>query len=116
MADQHAQSCWHEHVHVYGRPGPSGPRPVSSGAGFFVPTDIAVGPDGTIHVADSGNHRIRRISPDGKITTIAGSGATGDGNGGYEGDGTIATLARLNNPSAIYTDPSGSIYITDSGN
>lgn len=41
------------------------PRPVSSSAGFAVPTDAAVGPDGLIHVADSGNHRIVMLSPSG---------------------------------------------------
>lgn len=42
------------------------PRPVSSNSGFFVPTDAAVGPDGAIHVADSGNHRVVMLSANGE--------------------------------------------------
>lgn len=42
------------------------PRPVSSRAGFFVPTDTAIGPDGIIHVADSGNHRVVMLSGKGE--------------------------------------------------
>jgi tripartite motif-containing protein 71 len=45
------------------------PRPVSSRAGFFAPTDAAVGPDGTIHVADSGNHRVVMLSANGEYLT-----------------------------------------------
>ena len=99
-----------------GEPGFAGDKGPAYAARFLHPTGLAIDLADYLYIADSGNHRIRKISPDGKITTIAGSGATGDGNGGYEGDGTIATLARLNNPSAVYTDQEGSIYITDSGN
>ena len=99
-----------------GEPGFVGDNGPAYAARFLHPTGLATDLADYLYVADSGNHRIRRISPNGKITTIAGSGATGEGNGGYEGDGTIATLARLNNPNAIYTDQSGDIYITDSGN
>jgi hypothetical protein len=42
------------------------PRPISSNAGFFVPTDAAVGAGGLIHVADSGNHRVVMLSADGR--------------------------------------------------
>ena len=99
-----------------GEPGFAGDKGPAYAARFLHPTGLAIDLADYLYVADNGNHRIRRISPDGKITTIAGSGDTGDGNGGYEGDGTIATLARLNNPSAVYTDQEGSVYITDSGN
>ena len=99
-----------------GEPGFAGDKGPAYAARFLHPTGLATDLADYLYVADSGNHRIRRISPDGKINTIAGSGAPGEGNGGYEGDGTIATLARLNNPNAIYTDQSGNIYITDGGN
>jgi DNA-binding beta-propeller fold protein YncE len=45
------------------------PRPVSSTAGFFVPTGVAAGADGLIHVADSGNHRVVMLSADGEYLT-----------------------------------------------
>ena len=99
-----------------GEPGFAGDKGPAYAARFLNPRGLAIDLAGYLYVADSGNHRIRRISPSGKITTIAGSGATGEGNGGYEGDGSRATVARLNNPNAIYTDQSGNIYITDSGN
>jgi RHS repeat-associated protein len=63
-------------------------------------------------MADYFNHRIRRITPDGIITTIAGSGPTG----AFTGDGGPAIQARLNNPSDIEVDDIGNIYVADSGN
>src|SRR5262249_19080947 len=56
---------------------------------------LAVGPDGSLYIADSGNHRIRRIGPDGIITTVAGSGPVFPYPGDYAGDGGPATEARL---------------------
>ena len=71
------------------------------------PTGIAFDAWGYLYVADSGNHRIRRVDPDGVIKTIAGSGPTGAGNGSFEGDGAIATLARLDSPSSVHIDSLG---------
>jgi RHS repeat-associated protein len=70
----------------------------------------AVGPDGSIYISDSGNHRIRRIGPDGIINTVAGTGVAG-----YSGDGGPATEAQLNNPR-VTLGPDGSLNIADSGN
>ena len=80
------------------------------------PTGIAFDTWGYLYVADSGNHRIRRVDPDGVIKTIAGSGPTGVGNGSFEGDGAIATLARLDSPSSVHIDPDGNIFFADAGN
>ena len=80
------------------------------------PTGIAFDAWGYLYVADSGNHRIRRVDPDGVIKTIAGSGPTGAGNGRFEGDGAIATLARLNSPSSVHIDSLGNIFFSDTGN
>ena len=80
------------------------------------PTGIAFDTWGCLYVADSGNHRIRRVNPDGVIKTIAGSGPTGVGNGSFEGDGAIATLARLDSPSSVHIDPDGNIFFADAGN
>ena len=75
------------------------------------PHEIAFGPDGSLYIADSSNHRIRRVSPDGIITTAA-------GNGGYSfsGDGGPATQAQLNYPCGVAVGPDGSLYIGDPGN
>jgi hypothetical protein len=75
------------------------------------PTQVAVGPDGSLYIADSRNNRIRRIGPDGIITTVAGNG-TAD----YRGDGGPATKAQLNGPSDVAVGPDGSLYIADWGN
>ena len=69
-----------------------------------------------MYIADTGNHRIRRVDPDGVIQTIAGSGPTGDGNGSYSGDGELATLARLDSPVGVFADPEGNVYVSDRGN
>jgi trimeric autotransporter adhesin len=73
--------------------------------------DVAVDSAGNLYIADSGNHRIRKINPDGIITTIAGNGIKG-----YSGDGGRAVSAQLNWPSAIVSISSGSLYISDCGN
>lgn len=75
------------------------------------PSGVAVAADGSVLIADTDNHRIRRVSPDGMLSTIAGSGTAG-----FEGDGAPATLARLRGPRAIAVGRQGDIYIADTGN
>jgi RHS repeat-associated protein len=75
------------------------------------PAGIAVTPDGVIYVADERNNRVRRITPDGLIVTIAG-GATA----GYAGDGQNASLSLLSAPHDVAWAPDGSVYIADNGN
>jgi uncharacterized protein (TIGR03437 family) len=75
------------------------------------PTGVAVDALGNIYIADRDNHRIRRVAPDGIITTIAGTGAPGS-----TGDNGPATLARLNGPSSVSLDAAGDLYIADTGN
>ncbi len=72
---------------------------------------IAVAPDGSIYIADTFNHRIRRIGPNGIITTVAGNGVSG-----YNGDNIPATSANLNLPFGVAIGPDGSIYIADTYN
>ena len=67
-------------------------------------------------VADQSNHRIRRISPSGTITTIAGNGAGTPANGAFSGDGGPAISASLNNPTAVTMDSAGVIYFSDQFN
>jgi uncharacterized repeat protein (TIGR02543 family) len=64
---------------------------------------------GNLYIADSGNHRIRRIGPDGKITTVAGNG-TG---AAEEDDGAQATSASLYEPVDIALDAAGALYIVE---
>jgi hypothetical protein len=79
-------------------------------ARFNGPRGVAAGPDGSVFVADTGNHAIRRIAPDGTVTTIAGE----PGVPGFE-DG-IARSAHLNNLSGIDVNAKGEIFIADTGN
>jgi len=75
------------------------------------PLGVAVGPDGSLYIADESNHRIRRVRRDGIIVTIAGNGRKG-----YSGDGGRATKASLNTPSDVAVGPDSSFYIADLNN
>ena len=76
-----------------------------------IPTGLAIDAAGNIYVADSGNHRIRKIDSSGTISTIAGTGRNGFG-----GDGGPAVGAALANPSGVAADDSGNILIADTWN
>jgi YD repeat-containing protein len=73
---------------------------------------LALGPDGSLYFADSGNNRVRRINPSGIITTIAGNGQT---NPGLAGDGGPATQAVIDYPTAVKVASDGTVYIAEVG-
>jgi len=75
------------------------------------PEGLSLGPDDTLYIADSGNHRVRKISKAGLITTVAGNGEEGFG-----GDGGIATTAELDTPTSLALDGNGQLYIADRDN
>jgi len=82
-------------------------------ARFFGPEGLAVDAGGNIFVADTLNNRIRRISPDGTVTTVAGGGpGTVYGFDGALVDGP-AHAARFNDPSDVAVDGAGALYVTD---
>ena len=72
---------------------------------------VAVDASGNVYVADGRNHRIRKIAPNGVVTTVAGRGGWG-----FEGDGGAATQALLNGPAAVAVDAAGNVYFSDSNN
>lgn len=74
------------------------------------PSDVAVLSDGSILIADTGNHRVRRIAPSGIITTVAGSAP------GLAGDGGPAAAALLNGPRGLTALAGGGYLIADAGN
>ena len=80
-------------------------------AQFNFPEGMAVDASGNVLVVDRLNQKVRKISPEGVITTIA-----GNGNYGFSGDGGLAVEAQLAEPWDVAVDPSGSVYISDSGN
>jgi RHS repeat-associated protein len=90
---------------------PLGDGGLATQAGM-TPRGVATGPDGSLYIADQGNHRIRRVSPGGIISTVAGSGS----GAGFGGDGGPATQARLSSPDDVDIAPDGSLYIADQGN
>jgi sugar lactone lactonase YvrE len=89
----------------------SGDGGPATSAALSAPDDVAVAADGTVYVADAFNLRIRRISPSGVISTIAGNGTYGDA-----GDGGQATAAQLGSIEAIALSPADDVlYIADGG-
>ncbi len=76
------------------------------------PADLAVGPDGTIYIADAYNHCVRAVDPDGTIRTFAGV----CGEQGFDGDFGPATEALLNTPFGVELDLDGVVYIADTYN
>ncbi len=75
------------------------------------PAAVAVDDAGVVYVADHGNHRIRRITTDGKIVSIAGNGS-----GAFRGDNGPATSASLYFPQGMALDGEGNLYIADVSN
>jgi sugar lactone lactonase YvrE len=94
---------------VQGYSGDGGP---ATSASLNWPNKVHVDARGDIYVADSGNHRIRRI--DGTSGLIA--TAAGDGHSGFSGDGGPAATARLRDPRGVCVDDVGSLLIADTGN
>ena len=75
------------------------------------PSGLAVDRQGNVYIADFPDHRVRKVSPGGTITTIAGTGR-----GGFSGDGGPATSAQLFAPYGVAVDGQGTVYITDTQN
>ena len=78
-------------------------------AAFNTPSGIAIDGRGNVYVADTGNHAIRKIAPDGTVTTLAGSGTAGfaDGQGAQ---------AQFNGPVGVAVDTQGVVYVADTYN
>ncbi len=78
---------------------------------FDAPNGIAHDSAGNLYIADTGHHRIRKITTSGSILTVAGNGSQG-----FRGDGGAAIQASLDTPVGVAVDRTGNIYIGDSGN
>jgi sugar lactone lactonase YvrE len=95
--------------------GDGGKAPAAQLSGGFM--GLAVVSAGNLFFADQNNHRIRKVSPDGMISTVAGSGPAGAGiPGSFAGDGGPATAARLWGPFGVAIDAAGNLLLSDPGN
>jgi uncharacterized protein (TIGR03437 family) len=83
----------------------------ASAAQLLQPSGTGLDATGNLYIADTANHRIRKVDTTGKISTIAGTGIEG-----YSGDGSAAVAAQLNSPSSVAVDGNGNVLIADSGN
>ena len=88
--------------------GDNGP---ATSAGLALPRGLAMDAAGNLYFADSANHRIRRISPSGTITTVAGQGTET-----FAGDNASAVTASLDAPRSVAVSPGGLLTLADSGN
>ncbi len=75
------------------------------------PTSVAIDSAGNLYIADTGNHRIRKVTPDGQISTVVGTG-----NAGFNGEGAPGPSTQLNSPTDVAVDSAGNLFIADANN
>ncbi|MGW1991990.1 NHL domain-containing protein [Embleya sp. NPDC001921] len=88
--------------------GPRGDGGKATDAEFHGPWSLAVDRTGNVYIGDAWNHRVRRVGPDGLITTVVGTGKPGS-----DGDGGKATAARILTPTHLAMDGQGNLYIVE---
>lgn len=94
-----------------GQVGSGGDGGAAISASLNSPSGIAIDAAGNVYISDTNNHRIRKVAPNGIITTVAGTGV-----GGFNGDGGPATAAKLDTPIGLAIDLNGDLIIADTGN
>ncbi len=95
-----------------GTPGFCGDGGRSPASCLSLPASVTIDPAGNRYLADTANHRVRKITPGGVISTFAGTSSAG-----FSGDGGPAVRAEFRSPTSVAFDPTtGNVYIMDSGN
>ncbi len=94
-----------------GQPNSNGDGQQATDAAIYGPEGLSLDSAGNLYIAETFGHKIRKVAPDGTITTFAGTGTPG-----FLGDSGLATQAQLNYPRGVYVDASGIVYITDTLN
>jgi len=89
--------------------GPDGGQAVETS--LLTPRNVAVDSAGYLYISEFEGHRVRRVAPDGKISTVAGTGVAG-----FRGDGGSASTAQLGFPAGLAVDRSGALLVADSQN
>jgi sugar lactone lactonase YvrE len=92
---------------IQGYSGDGGP---ATSAQLYRPQGVAVDAAGNLFISDTYNNRVRKVTPGGIISTVAGNGTQGD-----SGDGGPATSAQLNGPQGVAVDAAGNLFIADTG-
>jgi sugar lactone lactonase YvrE len=110
----HAQALTVNTIAGNGVLGFAGDGGLATSASFSNPGGVALDGAGNVYIADTLNNRIRKVSPTGVITTVAGGG-TPLGTG-FSGDSGLATLAELNGPTDVASDAAGNLFIADTLN
>jgi sugar lactone lactonase YvrE len=93
-------------IGTYGFSGDGGP---ATNANLWTPVGMALDASGNLYIGDNGSSRIRAVGTNGIITTVVGGGTNGFG------DGLAATNASLFSPNGVLVDPSGNLFIADTG-
>ena len=89
---------------------------IDTEAQFYEPSGVAVDLDGNVYVADTRNHRIRKITPKGLVTTIAGSSQGDNKKDEDAGETVIGIAAQFNHPTGVAVDSLGNLYVADTDN
>jgi sugar lactone lactonase YvrE len=111
LAAPSSRAQTYQWTNFVGKPGGVGTADGTSFvARFNMPQSVAVGADGNVYVADSNNSTIRKMTPAGVVTTLAGMAAS---QGSSDGTGSAA---RFNNPTGVAVDGSGNVYVADNYN
>ena len=95
----------------FGSSGDGGQATSALLAGGTIHSGLAFDNAGNLFISDTNNHKVRKVSPTGIITTVAGNGAQG-----FSGDNGLAVNAMLNYPTGIAVDAAGNLYIADNSN